>query len=187
VVLPYVILGFLLDQPRHGYDLKRVLSPALTRERRLNDGVLYPLLAKLMRDGDVRRSVERQGGRARHVYAATARGRCRFLDWLATAVHEEDEVTYDFLVGHPFLAKCMFFTRLAPDARRWKLAAQRTVAIAKLREFTAIRKGMIARQVDPFRVAVLELGIAQQRQKIRWLARLERAAIHAPRQPRIAS
>ena len=173
-MLPFVILGFLIDEPRHGYDLKRVLSPALTRDRQLNDGVLYPLLAKLMRDGLVRRTVERRGARARHVYAATAAGRRRFRAWLATAVDEDDDVTYDFLVGHPFLAKCMFFARLAPAARRAKVAAQRAAAVAKLHEFAAIRRGMVERRVDPFRVAVLDLGIAQQREKIRWLGRLAR-------------
>jgi len=173
-VLPFVILGFLVDEPRHGYDLKRVLSPALTRDRQLNDGVLYPLLAKLMRDGLVRRTVERQGARARHVYAVTAKGRRHFRAWLATTVDEEDDVTYDFLVGHPFLAKCMFFMRLGPAERRTKLAAQRAAALAKLGEFTAIRRGMIERRVDPFRIAVLDLGIAQQREKIRWLGRLAR-------------
>ncbi len=173
-MLPFVILGFLVDEPRHGYDLKRVLSPALTRDRQLNDGVLYPLLAKLMRDGLVRRTVERQGARARHVYAVTAKGRRHFHAWLATTVDEEDDVTYDFLVGHPFLAKCMFFARLGPAERRTKLAAQRRAALAKLGEFTAIRRGMIERRVDPFRIAVLDLGIAQQREKIRWLGRLAR-------------
>lgn len=175
-MLPFVILGFLIDEPRHGYDLKRVLSPALGRDRQLNDGVLYPLLAKLTRQGYVRRSVEREGGRARHVYAATASGRRHFTTWLATAVDEEDEVTYDFLLGHPFLAKCVFFTRLTPSARREKLAAQRASAETKLAAFRTIRAGMVERRVDPFRIAVLDLGIAQQREKIRWLRRCERIA-----------
>ena len=179
-MLPFVLLGFLIDEPRHGYDLKRVLSPALGRDRQLNDGVLYPMLAKLTRARFVRRTVEREGGRARHVYAATARGRRHFQTWLATAVDEEDEVTYDFLLGHPFLAKCMFFTRLRPAARRAKLAAQRDAATAKLAAFATIRAGMADRRVDPFRIAVLDLGIAQQREKIRWLRRCERRVSRAP-------
>ena len=81
-MLPFVILGFLIDQPRHGYDLKRVLSPALTRDRQLNDGVLYPLLAKLMRDGHVRRSVER-AGRPRAPRLPGYRQRSRALSRLA--------------------------------------------------------------------------------------------------------
>ena len=183
-MLPFVILGFLIDEPRHGYDLKRVLSPALGRDRQLNDGVLYPLLAKLARDGWIRRSIERDGGRARHVYAATALGRRRFATWLATAVDEEDEVTYDFLLGHPFLAKCIFFARLEPAARRTKLAAQRAAAEAKLAAFRTIRAGMVERRVDPYRVAVLDLGIAQQREKIRWLRRCERLGRRTRSAPR---
>jgi DNA-binding PadR family transcriptional regulator len=183
-MLPFVILGFLIDEPRHGYDLKRVLSPALRRDRQLNDGVLYPLLAKLTRDGWIRRSVEREGGRARHVYAATTLGRRRFTTWLATAVDEADDVTYDFLVGHPFLAKCIFFARLGPAARRAKLAAQREAAEGKLAAFRTIRAGMVARGVDAYRVAVLDLGIAQQREKIRWLRRCERIAPSPRRQRR---
>jgi DNA-binding PadR family transcriptional regulator len=179
-VLEYAILGFLIDEPRHGYELKRVLSPAVSRDRQLNDGVLYPLLAKMTRAGHVRRAVERgPGGRARHVFSVTAKGRAHFLAWLGTEVAEEDDVTYDFLLGHPFLAKCMFFAHLSPAERRTKLVAQRAAAAAKLADFARIRAGMVERRVDPFRIAVLDLGIAQQRAKIRWLQRLGRARVIA--------
>ena len=182
MMLDYAILGFLIDEPRHGYELKRVLSPALARDRQLNDGILYPLLAKLTRAGHVRRAVERQRGRpSRHVYHVTPKGRAHFRAWLATDVHEADDVTYDFLLGHPFLAKCMFFAHLPSAARRQKLAQQRTAAAGKLADFTRIRAGMVERRVDPFRVAVLDLGIAQQRAKVRWLQRLGRSLAHTRR------
>ncbi len=172
-MLDYAILGFLIDEPRHGYELKRVLSPVVTRDRQLNDGVLYPLLAKLTRAGHARRAIERQQGRpSRHIYHVTPKGRAHFRAWLTTAVHEDDEVAYDFLLGHPFLAKCMFFTHLGPSARRAKLVAQRGAAAAKLADFIRIRAGMVERRADPFRIAVLDLGIAQQRAKIRWLQRM---------------
>jgi DNA-binding PadR family transcriptional regulator len=179
-MLDYAILGFLIDEPRHGYELKRVLSPALSRARQLNDGVLYPMLARMTREQLVRRTVERQQGRPpRHVYSVTPKGRTHFQAWLATGVHEEDDVTYDFLLGHPFLAKCMFFAHLRPAERQAKLAAQRAAAAAKLADFRRIRAGMVERRVDPFRIAVLDLGIDQQRAKLRWLQRLERARVRA--------
>jgi virulence activator alpha len=43
---------------------------------------------------------------------------------------------------------------------------------AKLAHFRRIRKGMVERGVDPYRIAVLDLGIAQQRERIRWLKRM---------------
>jgi DNA-binding PadR family transcriptional regulator len=167
------ILGFLVDQPMHGYELKRKLSPALPRERRMNDGVLYPLLRRMEAEGLVRKRVERGAtGRDRNVFHATARGRREFDRWLRSSGEEADEATYDFLVGHPFLTKCLFFARLDPDEVERKLAAQLEDSTRKLETFRAIRKGMVARDVDPYRIAVLDLGIAQQKERLRWLKRM---------------
>ena len=74
-LMKHAILGFLVDQPMHGYELKRKLSPALPRERRVNDGVLYPLLRRMEDEGLVRKRVERgESGRDRNVFHATAAG-----------------------------------------------------------------------------------------------------------------
>jgi DNA-binding PadR family transcriptional regulator len=171
--LKHVVLGFLADREMHGYELKRALSPALPPERMLNDGVLYPLLKRLEAEGLVRRRVERGNGSPdRHVYRPTARGRREFEEWLHSDQLEEDEVKYDFLLGHPFLAKSLFFTQLDDRRVRAKLKAQQESGGEKLREFERIRAGMVERGVDSFRLAVLDLGITQQRAKLRWLERM---------------
>ena len=67
--MKYPILGFLTERPMHGYELKAALSPALPREQRVNDGVLYPLLRRLESEGLIRGRRERgSGGRERVVY-----------------------------------------------------------------------------------------------------------------------
>ena len=171
--MKHAILGFLVDQPMHGYALKRKLSPALPRERRVNDGVLYPLLRRMEEEGLVRKQVERaETGRSRNVFHATAKGRREFERWLRSADDEADEATYDFLVGHPFLTKCLFFAGLDPAEVEQKLAAQLADSTRKLETFRAIRAGMVARDVDPYRIAVLDLGIAQQKERVRWLKRM---------------
>jgi DNA-binding PadR family transcriptional regulator len=172
--LKYAIIGLLLEAPAHGYELKRRLSPALASKGLVNDGVLYPLLAKLEKDGWLKGRLEIGGEgaaakRGRHVFFPTKKGERAFLAWLANDADEEDEVTYDFFLGHPFLAKCMFFERLDPATRAKKLEAQARSAQAKLEAFIRIKKGMKARAVDPWRIAILELGIAQQKQKLKWL------------------
>ena len=159
----------------HGYALKRALSPALPPEQQVNDGVLYPLLKRLEDDGLVRKRVERgKGGRDRHVFHPTAKGRREFEQWLAGADDESDEVTYDFLLGHPFLTKCLFFDRLSPDEVLAKLEDQLADCTAKLETFKAIRARMVDAGVDAHRIAVLDLGIAQQKEKERWLKRMIR-------------
>ena len=123
--MKYSVLGFLIDQPMHGYALKRALSPALPPQQTVNDGILYPLLNRMETDGLVRRRVERGGGgRNRNVFHPTAEGRRVFARWLEGSDDERDEVTYDFLLGHPFLTKCLFFSRLTPDQARAKLEDQ---------------------------------------------------------------
>ena len=171
--LKHTILGILVDGPRHGYDLKRALSPALPRRRLMNDGILYPLLARMEKEGLVRSRVEPGDGRPdRRVFEPTDSGRQAFFDWLRGPAFEEDEVSYDFFLGHPFLAKCVFFKHLSPEEVRAKLTAQAETAAAKLDTFHQIREGMVERDVDPFRIAILDLGIDQQREKIHWLEKL---------------
>src|SRR4051794_11781593 len=98
--MKYPVLGFLTDRPMHGYELKAALSPALPREKRVNDGVLYPLLRQHEGEGLSRgRREQGETGRDRVVYRATARGRRGFSEWLGSDADERDEVAYDFLVG----------------------------------------------------------------------------------------
>jgi DNA-binding PadR family transcriptional regulator len=171
--MKHAILGFLIDQPMHGYALKRALSPALPPERRVNDGVLYPLLRRMEAEGLLSGRVERQTGAPdRRVFHPTEAGRREFREWLASAIEEEDEVAYDFMLGHPFLTKCLFFGRLRPAQVVRKLQEQLEQGEAKLADFRRIRKGMVEREVDPYRIAVLDLGIAQQRERVRWLKRM---------------
>jgi DNA-binding PadR family transcriptional regulator len=175
--MKYTVLGFLMDQPMHGYALKRALSPALPPEQRVNDGILYPLLKRMEGEGLVRKRVEAgSGARTRHVFHVTTRGQRAFEAWLAGAEDESDEVAYDFLVGHPFLAKSLFFARLEPREVRAKFERQLGDCSRKLDKFFSIREGMVARGVDSYRIAVLELGIAQQKEKQRWLKRMIKQA-----------
>jgi DNA-binding PadR family transcriptional regulator len=185
--LKYAVLGFLIDQPMHGYELKRALSPALPRERRVNDGVLYPLLKRMESDGLISGHVERGAGAPdRRVFHPTEHGRRAFREWLQGEAEERDEVTYDFMVGHPFLTKCLFFHDLGPARAGQKLGDQLESSEAKLVEFDRIRKGMVERGVDPYRIAVLDLGIAQQREKVRWLERM-RSEVERSRENRSAA
>jgi DNA-binding PadR family transcriptional regulator len=171
--MKHAILGFLIDHPMHGYALKHALSPALPPERRVNDGVLYPLLRRMEAEGLISGRMERGDGTPdRRVFHPTEAGRREFAAWLEGQAAEEDEVTYDFMLGHPFLTKCLFFGRLRPEQVAGKLEAQLAESESKLADFRRIRKGMVERRVDPYRVAVLDLGIAQQRERVRWLKRM---------------
>jgi len=53
-----------------------------------------------------------------------------------------------------------------------KLQDQLDESLAKLGEFKRIKRGMGERGVDAYRIDVLDLGIAQQQARVRWLRRM---------------
>jgi len=81
------VLGELLDGPRHGYQLREILSRLLGPFRQISWGILYPLIRQLEHEGLIAsegesRSSEREkaaaSGRVRKRYAITASGKQRF-------------------------------------------------------------------------------------------------------------
>ena len=133
----------------------------------------------------MRKRVERgEGGRDRQRLPSDRQGPAR-VRALARGPGRRGATrsTYDFLLGHPFLTKCLFFGSLTPDEVRAKLADQLADCTAKLETFEAIRARMVERGVDTHRIAVLDLGIAQQKEKERWLKRMirESTAAQAPK------
>ena len=135
--------------------------------------MLYPLLKRMEAEGLISGRVERRDGRPdRRVFHPTARGGARSRSGSRAAREEHDEVAYDFMLGHPFLTKCLFFSDLRPAQVADKLADQLETSEAKLADFRRIREGMVERGVDAYRIAVLDLGIAQQREKVRWLRQI---------------
>ena len=80
-----VLLGLLVEQPRHGYDLKRAYDERFGADRPLRFGQVYATLARLLRDGlvDVD-AVEAGAGPERKRYGITPAGVAGFERWLAT-------------------------------------------------------------------------------------------------------
>jgi hypothetical protein len=64
-----------------------------------------------------------------------------------------------------------FFKHLTKKQRQAKLQIQVDRTKAKLLQFDAILAGMRERNVDPFRIGLLELGAAHQLQTLEWLQR----------------
>jgi DNA-binding PadR family transcriptional regulator len=164
------IVGLLLDRPTHAYALKALLAPRVSPSERINDGVLYPLLTKLKAEGIIRGREEVSAGkRKRTIFSVTPKGEKAFIAWLKSDADENDEPAYDFFMGHPLLVKVQFFSRLPPRLRAEKLAAQLQRTDLKLETYADIRKGMVEREADMFRIALLDLGVAQQKANRKWL------------------
>lgn len=81
-----IILSVLADEPGYGYAISKSVAARSGGEVRLTPGVLYPLLAKLERQGYIAsswetirsdRNEDQDGGRRRKWYRLSAKGRKR--------------------------------------------------------------------------------------------------------------
>ncbi|MCL2768890.1 MAG: PadR family transcriptional regulator [Solirubrobacterales bacterium] len=170
MALRHVLLGLLVDRPDHAYALKRRLSPGLARKQLINDGVLYPLLAKLEADG-LAKSVERSGrgraGRARRVYSVTPAGRAEFRRWLLSEEDEQGPPIHELFVAHP-LVKLLFAGHLSERELQAKLerhGARVAERIAALESFRSVA----AEEASDLGPSLLELELRQLRDRLDWL------------------
>jgi DNA-binding PadR family transcriptional regulator len=116
----YATLGFLLEEPQHGYALRDRLKGGLVSVWHVASSQLYTVLRRLEDRGWVRVSVERSPrGPTRRRYAPTAAGREAFWAWCrAPCPHLRDARVELF-------AKLYFLRRLRPDGLAAFLDAQR--------------------------------------------------------------
>lgn len=81
-----IILSVLADAPAYGYAITKSVAARSGGELRLTPGVLYPLLAKLEKQGFIAsswetvrsdRNADEEGGRRRKWYRLSAKGKKR--------------------------------------------------------------------------------------------------------------
>ena len=84
--VPELLLLRLLDQKEmYGYELVRSVRQATGEAIRLGEGVIYPVLHGLERNGSLKSRRKTVGGRTRVYYSLTSKGRKRLAnlqdDW----------------------------------------------------------------------------------------------------------
>lgn len=102
----YVILGILLKQGRHGYEIHNLLSSGLGRAWYAGISQVYALLKRLEAAEKVVSSVKQQDNRpAKHVYSITPKGRKAFLEWVHTPLERMRDLRLEFLAKLFFIRK----------------------------------------------------------------------------------
>jgi len=168
----YAILGVLMQCPGHGYRIKKLFSPFISKNG-LNDGQVYPILTRLEKDKLVRKEVVHQEKSPnKNIYHITERGREEFLRWLNDADDETDAVKYDIFMQYRFLMKYNFFEYLSRTERIEKLQSQIAAAKEKIAEYERVREEMRERGLSKYKLKIIDLGIETQFLKIRWVGEM---------------
>ncbi|MFD7443431.1 PadR family transcriptional regulator [Streptomyces sp. NPDC059909] len=174
-MLELTILGFLAEQPLHGYELKERIRALSGHVRPVSDGALYPAITRLLKAGKLTERTEPGAGAApRRILSLTAAGRADLLERLRGP--KEAEITD----GQRFFT-LLAFLRLLPDRREQAAVLRRRQAFLDTPASFFYRDGEPVRAEeagDVFRQGMLRIARATGTEEKRWLtetiAELER-------------
>jgi PadR family transcriptional regulator AphA len=156
----YVILGILMKQERHGYEIHTLLSSGLGHTWYAGISQVYALLKRLEAAEKVVSAVEQQDNRpAKHVYSITQKGRETFLQWVHSPLERMRDLRLEFL------AKLFFIKELNLTGSDELIRKQMDIFQTQLRD---IKREDESRH-EGFERLVLRFRIGQIEAVLAWL------------------
>lgn len=115
----FALLGFLIDEPCHGYDLHQKFQTELGNIWHISQSQAYAILKRLEARGDITsQHIEQDKLPPRQILHITESGVLRFEEWLFGAGHNARAIRLEFLTR-------LYFTRKHyPDQTTRIFAAQ---------------------------------------------------------------
>ncbi|MFG3579007.1 PadR family transcriptional regulator [Micromonospora chersina] len=165
-MLELAILGFLGEEPLHGYELKSRITRLAGYARPVSDGSLYPAINRLERAGLVSRQREPGAAAApRHTLSLTAAGREELRRRL------RDPAELDVTDQNRFFTLLAFLGQLADPAAQAAVLERRLAFLDQPASFfaTGDRPQRAAEQADPFRRGMLVMAREISRAERSWL------------------
>jgi DNA-binding PadR family transcriptional regulator len=164
-LLELAILGFLREEPLHGYELKQRLAMLAGHFRRVSDGALYPAIARLERRGLLFRHQEPgEAAAPRQVLSLTSAGQEELLQRLRSPTD------VDISDRNRFFTILAFLKYLQPHEQQAVLA-RRLAFLESGRSFFRAggRPVSLADERDPFRKGMLHIARETSRVEQQWL------------------
>jgi DNA-binding PadR family transcriptional regulator len=158
----YILLGTLMQGPRHGYEIMRFLESALKAAWRVSRSQLYALMKRMEKEKLLQSSIEPQVTRpSKRVFKITEKGKGAFLHWLSSPT---DHVR-DFRLE--FVGKLFFYNKLSSKGAMELIEAQIQVLHRIQQRLFKEKK----EENDPFNILVYDLKLETVRGQLRWLSR----------------
>jgi len=170
----YVILGMVSREPRSGYEIKAAVDNSTRFFWAASYGQIYPELKRLSEAGLVEGSDAPRGERKRNVYAITAAGKAKLVEWL----RQPPETTEMREEG---LLKLFFSELLAPEEAAETLRAMREYRLGLVQRLREMEPKTLE---EPFSLMVLQGGIEYNEWFAGWCERMEARLLAAARPER---
>jgi DNA-binding PadR family transcriptional regulator len=162
--IQHVILGFLMNEPMSGYDIKRRFEVSASHFFEASFGGIYPALRKMEKEGLIDKQVVIQEGKPnKNVFAITDLGKQAFYEYLASPL-EPSMIRSDFLVR-------VFFGRHASKEQIRSWMAQELANIERNLRDLEQTKAQVYEKLDWFQKFTLDFGIAHSSFAVEWVKR----------------
>lgn len=165
-MLELAILGFLRDQPLHGYDLRKRAAALMGHVRPVADGTLYPAIKRMVAAGWVTRQDEPGAAAApRRVLHLTAEGQAE----LERRLREPDEL--DVSDENRWFVLLAFLRHLDDPVAQAAVLRRRLDFLGQPSSFFYEgERPMRAEEFDdPFRRGLLAIARATSQAELEWL------------------
>ncbi|MGW3101977.1 PadR family transcriptional regulator [Streptomyces sp. NPDC001100] len=165
-MLELSILGFLAEQPLHGYELKERIKALSGHVRPVSDGALYPAIARLVTAGKLDQHTEDGTSAApRRVLSLTETGRADLLERLRHPTQTE-------ITDHVRFNTVLAFLRHLPDREEQAAVLRRRLEFLETPASFFYRDGEPVRAEeaqDLFRQGMLRVARATGAAEREWL------------------
>ena len=159
----YAVLGSLMEEELHGYELRRRLASTLGPIWHIATSQLYSVLHSLEEEDLLSVRLEQPENRPpRKIYAVTTQGEEVFLGWVTAPVRHLRNVRVELL------AKLYFLRRLAPD-RITALIEAEAATLERLHSGLS-RRGSLPTEDEALGRLALRFRLGQVESAIRWLS-----------------
>ncbi|MCX6034963.1 MAG: PadR family transcriptional regulator [Chloroflexi bacterium] len=165
----YALLGFLYNQPNHGYNLHQQLVNELGYVWHVSQSQTYNILKRLETQGYISSTIiEQEKLPPRQLLQITATGRQRFEEWLGTLSGSSVRA-----IRLEFITRLYFTQKLFPEMIQTMLEAQSVELNTVLTRLEINRKNIPPQQT--FNRLGLELRIQQLQSVRNWLIKCRKA------------
>jgi len=159
----YALLGFLYEQPKHGYNLHQQLITELGHVWHVSQSQTYAILNRMETQGYISSTTLKQEKLpARQILEITAAGRRRFEDWLHTPSGSSVRA-----IRLEFISRLYFANKLFPDMVQTMIEDESADITTALTRLKTAQKTIPPEQ--PFNRLSLELRIRQLHSVQAWI------------------
>lgn len=158
--IQYVILGFLSEGAKSGYDIKRKMEISVSHFFDASFGAIYPALRKMEKEGSVEKKVVQQEGKPnKNLYVITDKGKGEFQEYMMSPINPTT-MRSDFLIR-------IFFGRYTTKENMivWMKNEQEKAQL-QMEKFASIKNQF---QIDPFEMITLNYGLELAKLNIKLL------------------